>query len=382
MVCLGNICRSPLAEGILASKVTDDILVDSAGTSDWHVGKSPDPRSIEIAEKYNLDISHQKGRQFDVSDFDKFDLIYVMDATNYANIMRLARNKRDREKVDLILNEIEPGRNQQVPDPYFGEDDGFEIVFQLLDKATDKILEKIQKNIMNAPKVFLIPSLLGDGLPERVFPTYNIEVIRELQHFIVENEKSARRFIKTVVPEKPQSELQIQILNKRTSDEELEDLIQTLKDGNSVGVISEAGMPGIADPGAKLVWAAHQNNFQVIPLIGPSSIFLALAASGFNGQSFNFHGYLPIDKKERKQSLLKLESKSKSQGSAEIFMETPYRNNNFLNDILKTLSNATKLCVACDISLPSEQIHAASIQEWKSIKMDLHKRPAIFIIQT
>lgn len=234
---------------------------------------------------------------------------------------------------------------------------------------------------MNSAKVYLIPSLLGESSPERVLPNYNVEILKKLNHFVVENEKSARRFIKTVLPEKVQSELQIQILNKHTTDQEVSDLMNTLNQGNSIGIISEAGMPGIADPGAKLVWAAHHRKFQVIPLIGPSSIFLALAASGMNGQSFSFHGYLPIDKKDRKQALLKLESKSKNQGSAEIFMETPYRNNKFLEDILQTLSKTTRLCVACDISLPTEQIYSSSIQQWKSIKMDLHKRPAIFIIQ-
>lgn len=234
---------------------------------------------------------------------------------------------------------------------------------------------------MKSAKVYLIPSLLGETSSERVLPNYNLGIIESLQHFIVENEKSARRFIKSVLPEKVQSEIKIQVLNKHTTDQEISDLLQTLKNGNSVGIISEAGMPGIADPGAKLVWAAHQQKYQVIPLVGPSSIFLALAASGFNGQSFSFHGYLPIDKKERKQSLLKLEAKSRNFGSAEIFMETPYRNNKFLSDILQTLSKTTKLCVACDISLPTEQIYSADVQNWKSIKIDLHKRPAIFILQ-
>lgn len=145
MVCLGNICRSPLAEGILASKVDKEIIIDSAGTSDWHVGKCPDPRSIQIAKKYGIDISQLQGRQFKISDFDEFDLIYVMDASNFQDVIGLARNDEDRKKVQLILNEIDPDKNQQVPDPYFGEDDGFEKVYQLLDKATDKIAEKIRQ---------------------------------------------------------------------------------------------------------------------------------------------------------------------------------------------------------------------------------------------
>ncbi len=145
MVCLGNICRSPLAEGILASKVGDDILVDSAGTSDWHVGKAPDPRSIEVAAQHDLDISQLRGRQFTVEDFDNFDLIYVMDASNYQNVVRLARTQEDEDKVIMILNEVNQGRNEQVPDPYYGGDDGFEKVYQMLDEATDRILMKISK---------------------------------------------------------------------------------------------------------------------------------------------------------------------------------------------------------------------------------------------
>lgn len=143
MVCLGNICRSPLAEGILASKVGDDVFVDSAGTSDWHVGKAPDPRSIEVAAQHDLDISHLRGRQFTVEDFDNFDLIYVMDASNYQNVVRLARTQEDEDKIIMILNEVNQGRNEQVPDPYYGGDDGFEKVYQLLDEATDRILMKI-----------------------------------------------------------------------------------------------------------------------------------------------------------------------------------------------------------------------------------------------
>lgn len=143
MVCLGNICRSPLAEGILASKVGEDVFVDSAGTGDWHVGKAPDPRSIEVAARHDLDISHLRGRQFTVEDFDNFDLIYVMDASNYQNVVRLARTQEDEDKVIMILNEVNQGRNEQVPDPYYGGDDGFEKVYQMLDEATDRILMKI-----------------------------------------------------------------------------------------------------------------------------------------------------------------------------------------------------------------------------------------------
>ncbi|MDO5655519.1 MAG: SAM-dependent methyltransferase [Flavobacteriaceae bacterium] len=234
---------------------------------------------------------------------------------------------------------------------------------------------------MKPAKVYVIPSLLGDGDFERVIPVYNLQILRELNHFAVENEKSARRFIKQILPEKKQSELQIEILNKHSKDEDIQPLLQLLYQGNSVGIISEAGMPGIADPGAKLVEAAHSNGYQVIPLCGPSSIFLALAASGFNGQSFSFHGYLPIDKRERKIAIQQLEMKSKSANSTEIFMETPYRNHALIEDLLQNLSHSTRLCIACDLTLNSEFVFAASIKEWKNQKLDFHKRPAIFLIQ-
>lgn len=144
MVCLGNICRSPLAEGILASKVdADKVLVDSAGTGDWHVGKQPDPRSIEVAEQFGIDISHQKARQFTVSDFDRFDKIYVMDNSNYENVIALARNEADKKKVERILNEVSPGKNLEVPDPYYGGDSGFIKVYKMLDEAFEIVAKKL-----------------------------------------------------------------------------------------------------------------------------------------------------------------------------------------------------------------------------------------------
>ncbi|MGI9527717.1 MAG: low molecular weight protein-tyrosine-phosphatase [Weeksellaceae bacterium] len=142
MVCLGNICRSPLAEGLLKSKVSEDILVDSAGTSAQHAGELPDPRSIEIATKYQLDITDQRSRKFTVDDFDNFDKIYVMDSSNYNNVKKVARNDQDMDKVELIMNELYPNQNQTVPDPYFGGASGFEHVYEMLDQATDKIVEK------------------------------------------------------------------------------------------------------------------------------------------------------------------------------------------------------------------------------------------------
>lgn len=233
----------------------------------------------------------------------------------------------------------------------------------------------------NSAKLYLVPSFLGENLAENVFPELNKKIIESINDFVVENEKSARRFIKIICPEKKQNELRIQILDKKTSHSEIPDLMKPLKEGKSVGIISEAGMPSIADPGAKLVKMAHANGFQVIPLVGPSSIFLALAASGFNGQLFTFNGYLPIDKNERKKAIKELERKSQHTGSAEIFMETPYRNNALLEDLKLVLQSQTQLCVACDITLATEFIFSSTVKNWQNKKVDLHKRPAIFIIQ-
>jgi protein-tyrosine phosphatase len=147
MVCLGNICRSPLAEGILREKIKDmDAEVDSAGTSAYHVDEAPDPRSIKIARKHGINISDLRGRQFSIADFDRFDRIYVMDESNYQNVLDLARNEADKNKVDFLLNEVEPGINNEVPDPYYGGDRGFDDVYKMLDAATDQIVKKIKKN--------------------------------------------------------------------------------------------------------------------------------------------------------------------------------------------------------------------------------------------
>ena len=234
---------------------------------------------------------------------------------------------------------------------------------------------------MNPTKVYLIPSLLGESEHSRVLPLYNLDIIRSLNTFVVENEKSARKFIKQVCPDKVQSDLDIYILNKATEPEEMFDLIKLLDKGISFGIISEAGLPAIADPGAQLVKIAQEKRIQVVPLVGPSSILLALMASGMNGQKFSFHGYLPIDKTERKKRLSYLENESAKTGVAQIFMETPYRNNQMVDDLTKILHSDTKICVACHITLDDEDIRTLTIQEWRTEKYDFHKRPAIFVMQ-
>lgn len=230
-------------------------------------------------------------------------------------------------------------------------------------------------------KLYLIPTTLGTSNPEEVLPASIKGIIEKIDHYIVENEKTARRSIKQVDQEKNQSSLKLSLLNKFTDPAELSNFLNPCKEGINVGLLSEAGCPGVADPGAEIVKLAHQIGIQVVPLVGPSSILLAMMGSGMNGQSFTFNGYLPIDKKERKQELKTLERISVERNQAQLFIETPYRNNNLLEDMKQILNPATRLCIACDLTLPSEFILTKSIMEWDKTKVDLHKRPTIFIIQ-
>ena len=230
-------------------------------------------------------------------------------------------------------------------------------------------------------KLYLIPTTLGTSNPEEVLPASIKGIIENIDHYIVENEKTARRSIKQVDQDKNQSSLKLSLLNKFTDPSELSSYLNPCKEGIHVGLLSEAGCPGVADPGAEIVKIAHQIGIQVVPLVGPSSILLAMMGSGMNGQSFTFNGYLPIDKKERKQELKTLERISAERNQAQLFIETPYRNNNLLEDIKQTLNPVTRLCIACDLTLPSEFILTRSIMEWDKTKVDLHKRPTIFIIQ-
>lgn len=230
-------------------------------------------------------------------------------------------------------------------------------------------------------KLYLIPTTLGENEPLEVLPISIKRAIEQIDHYIVENEKSARRFIKKISPRKSQPGLQIEILNKYTESSELPSFLNPCLKGINVGILSEAGCPGIADPGAEVVKIAHQKNIQIVPLVGPSSLILALMASGMNGQNFAFNGYLPIDSNDRKKSIKLLEKRSKDLNQSQLFIETPYRNEKLLQELLKTLANNTMLCIACDITLPTEFIATKSISEWKLTKADINKRPAIFIIQ-
>lgn len=229
-------------------------------------------------------------------------------------------------------------------------------------------------------KLYLIPTRLGDNPPLEVLPISVKKIIELIDDYIVENEKTARRFIKKIDSRKQQSTLKFEILNKYTQPEEIQHFLDMCKNGKSMGLLSEAGCPGIADPGADVVKLAHENNIQVVPLVGPSSIVLALMSSGMNGQSFAFNGYIPIDKSERKATLKKMERISYEQNQTQLFIETPYRNNKIIEDICNTLHPQTRVCIACDITLPSEYIKTLTVKEWKHVNVDLHKRPAIFVI--
>ncbi|MDR0506912.1 MAG: SAM-dependent methyltransferase [Dysgonamonadaceae bacterium] len=228
--------------------------------------------------------------------------------------------------------------------------------------------------------LFLIPVTLGETEINRSLPPYNREIIVSLRYFIVENERSARRFLKQTAPEIIINDLTFYILNKHTSPEEVSAFLQPVKSGHSIGIISEAGCPAVADPGAEVVSIAQKKNIPVVPLVGPSSILLALMASGFNGQSFAFHGYLPIDDDCRIRTLKTMEQRIYSENQTQLFIETPYRNNKLLESIVKTCKPATRLCIAADITLPSEMIKTKNIGEWKKNLPDLSKRPCIFAI--
>jgi 16S rRNA (cytidine1402-2'-O)-methyltransferase len=229
-------------------------------------------------------------------------------------------------------------------------------------------------------KLYLIPTTLGEMNADDVLPQTIKRTIDFIDYYIVENEKTARKSIKMVHAEKKQSELKLFLLNKHTDTKAHLEFIKPLLEGHNVGLMSEAGCPGVADPGAVIVKIAHEKGIQVIPLVGPSSILLALMASGMNGQSFTFNGYLPIDKSEKKQALKSLEKLSFDKNQSQLFIETPYRNNKLLEDILQTLQPNTLLCIACDITLPTEYIKTMTVNLWKKQKVDLHNRPCIFII--
>jgi 16S rRNA (cytidine1402-2'-O)-methyltransferase len=230
-------------------------------------------------------------------------------------------------------------------------------------------------------KLYLIPITLGESSIESVFPADVIQKTITIRHFIVENIRTTRRYLRMLDNAFPIDETQFYELNKHTTQAQIETYLKPLLNGLNVGVISEAGVPGVADPGAAVVELAHVNNIQVVPFVGPSSILMAVMASGLNGQNFAFNGYLPIKSGERTKQLKHLEKRSMQEQQSQLFIETPYRNNAMVDDLLSACLPTTKLCIACDITLDTEFIKTDTIQNWKKKKPDLNKRPSIFMIQ-
>ena len=229
--------------------------------------------------------------------------------------------------------------------------------------------------------LFLIPAYLSDESPIDYFAPSIKEYILKTDYFFVENEKTARKVIKFFAPEKRQSDLKLFLLDKYSESNDLKEAQKLMKSGQDFGLLSEAGLPCIADPGNLMVKWCHENNIKVIPINGPSSIILALISSGFNGQEFTFHGYLPIDKEQKKKQILFLENQVQKSGYSQIFMETPYRNNQLLEDLSKFLNPNTKLCIAANINHPTEEfIKTLKISDWKNKKPELHKIPAVFVL--
>jgi 16S rRNA (cytidine1402-2'-O)-methyltransferase len=230
------------------------------------------------------------------------------------------------------------------------------------------------------PVLYLIPVPLGDTAHGRVLPPYNREVILSLRHFIVEDVRSARRFLKKTEPSVVIDALSFAELNEHTSPAEIAGMLAPMAAGESVGVMSEAGCPAVADPGSEVVALAQRKGYRVVPLAGPSSILMALMASGFSGQRFAFHGYLPVGASERAERIRAFEARAYAADETQIFIETPYRNAKLLDDLLRICRPSTRLCVACNVTCDDERIRTLPVGEWAANRPDLHRKPAIFLI--
>jgi 16S rRNA (cytidine1402-2'-O)-methyltransferase len=228
--------------------------------------------------------------------------------------------------------------------------------------------------------LYLIPVTLGETSIEQVLPTYNKDIITGISHFIVEDVRSARRFLKKVEKSIDIDALTFYTLNKHTDPKEIGSYLQPLTEGKPMGVISEAGCPAVADPGADVVAIAQRKGLKVVPLVGPSSIIMSVMGSGFNGQSFAFHGYLPIEPAERAKRLKQLETRIYTENQTQLFIETPYRNNKMVDEIMKHCKPQTKLCIAAGITCENEYIRTRTIKEWKGKVPDLSKTPCIFLL--
>ena len=233
---------------------------------------------------------------------------------------------------------------------------------------------------MKQGKLILIPNLIGEENFQDSITKKIVQTIKKTNFYIVENTRSARRYIKKIVPEKSIEEITFFAYGKHNTFNIEEDFLQNILSGNDIGLISEAGVPAVADPGSKIVEYAHQYNIKVIPLVGASSILLALMSSGMNGQNFAFNGYLPIDKKDQIKKIKYLENISKKTNQTQIFMETPYRNNKLFKTLISVCNNNTKLCIATNITQDNESIITKDIREWKTMKINIDKQPSIFLI--
>jgi 16S rRNA (cytidine1402-2'-O)-methyltransferase len=227
--------------------------------------------------------------------------------------------------------------------------------------------------------LYAIPTPLG-ATPQASLPAPALQKIREIEFFVAENAKTARAFLSAVGMPRPLQEISIRTLDEHTPEKDIDSLLQPLRDGKPLGLLSEAGCPAIADPGAMLVEAAHREGLRVVPLVGPSSLILALMASGLEGQRFAFCGYLPREKDDRERRIRELEKRSRSGKETQLFIETPYRNDALLESLLSVCSSSTSLCVAVDLTLSSEAVQTKSIQAWKTARPQIGKRPAVFLI--
>jgi 16S rRNA (cytidine1402-2'-O)-methyltransferase len=228
--------------------------------------------------------------------------------------------------------------------------------------------------------LYLIPTILADDTAAQVLPPQVGSHVAALTYFLVENARTARRFIKSVAPQHVIETLRISVIDKDSTEAQIQAALEPVLNGQDAGVISEAGCPGIADPGAELARRAHQVGIRVVPLVGPSSLLLALMASGMNGQSFAFHGYLPIERSQRMTAIKNLEKQALTQHQTQLFIETPYRNMPLLDDLLTTLHPGTRLCIAASLTAENEYVRTDTVAGWKGKLPEIHKQPAVFLI--
>ena len=232
---------------------------------------------------------------------------------------------------------------------------------------------------MNKGKLYLIPNVIADQTQHADIPARVLDLLPTIKHFLAEDVRTARRYLSSLKVYSSIEDLHFEVLDKDTGPSELKTLFQPVLEGSHIGILSESGCPGVADPGALAVKYAHENSIQVIPLVGPSSILLALMGSGLNGQSFAFNGYLPIESKGLAKAIRDFEKESRLKNQTQIFIETPYRSNSLFQSLIGTLHDETLLCVALEITGQSEEIKTYSIRKWKTLKKELQRAPAVFL---